>query len=261
MNIGLKTSGFTLAEILITIAIIGVVSALTIPSIIQKYEMKQTVIKLKKINNIMDNAIKMAIIENGYVDSWGLTQSAVNSVEDEDVILQSNQGLDVFIDKIIPHVKIIKRCKFTEKACKTWEPKNIAGKVYTEDTYAERLVFVDGIVLGHFFINSVNCSIKLGNAKNLQHGCGSFKIDLNGSKKPNTYGKDIFEFFITKEGIVPAGDTGFNKNSPYSFNSGCVNNAAPMNGVDCTAWVIRNENVDYLKCPDELSWDGKHSCN
>ena len=28
----------------------------------------------------------------------------------------------------------------------------------------------------------------------------------------------------------------------------------------CTAWVIVNGNMDYLKCPDELGWDKKSGC-
>lgn len=43
--------GFTLAEVLITLGIIGVVSAITIPSLISKYEKQATVTKLKKGNS------------------------------------------------------------------------------------------------------------------------------------------------------------------------------------------------------------------
>ena len=38
--------------------------------------------------------------------------------------------------------------------------------------------------------------------------------------------------------------------------NGIVSNAQ---GRSCTAWVLYNENMDYLHCSD-LSWDGKHSC-
>ena len=31
-------------------------------------------------------------------------------------------------------------------------------------------------------------------------------------------------------------------------------------GNYATAWIIRNGNMDYLKCPDELNWDTKTSC-
>lgn len=41
-------TAFTLAEVLITLAIIGIVAAVTIPSLTQKYEEKQYLIKLKK---------------------------------------------------------------------------------------------------------------------------------------------------------------------------------------------------------------------
>ena len=40
--------GFTLAEVLITLGIIGVVAAMTIPNLIAKYQKEQTVVKLKK---------------------------------------------------------------------------------------------------------------------------------------------------------------------------------------------------------------------
>ena len=43
--------GFTLAEILITLGVIGIVAAMTIPGLITKYQQKQTVIQLKKVFN------------------------------------------------------------------------------------------------------------------------------------------------------------------------------------------------------------------
>lgn len=27
-----------------------------------------------------------------------------------------------------------------------------------------------------------------------------------------------------------------------------------------TAWVVYNGNMDYLRCPDKLSWRGAHTC-
>jgi prepilin-type N-terminal cleavage/methylation domain-containing protein len=45
---GLINKGFTLAEVLITLAIIGVVAALTIPSVVKNYQKTQTTAKLRK---------------------------------------------------------------------------------------------------------------------------------------------------------------------------------------------------------------------
>ena len=45
--------GFTLAEVLITLGVIGIVAVMTIPTLVQSYEEKATVAKLKKINSLI----------------------------------------------------------------------------------------------------------------------------------------------------------------------------------------------------------------
>lgn len=57
MRFKLYKSGFTLAEVLITLGIIGVVAALTMPSLIQNFQKKQTSVKLSKFYTIMSQAI------------------------------------------------------------------------------------------------------------------------------------------------------------------------------------------------------------
>lgn len=57
--------GFTLAEVLITLGIIGVVAALTIPNLLAHYQKQQTVIKLKKIYSNLQQSIRMATEEYG----------------------------------------------------------------------------------------------------------------------------------------------------------------------------------------------------
>jgi len=44
-----KAKGFTLAEVLITLGIIGVVAAITIPGLVNHYQKKETANKLKKV--------------------------------------------------------------------------------------------------------------------------------------------------------------------------------------------------------------------
>lgn len=48
--------GFTLAEVLITLGIIGVVAAMTMPSLIASHKEKETVSKLKKVYSTLSNA-------------------------------------------------------------------------------------------------------------------------------------------------------------------------------------------------------------
>lgn len=62
--------GFTLAEVLITLGIIGVVAAMTLPTIINNYQKQVTVNKLKKFYTVMTQAIKLEEAQNGSLEYW-----------------------------------------------------------------------------------------------------------------------------------------------------------------------------------------------
>lgn len=57
--------GFTLAEVLITLGIIGVVAAMTLPSLIQNYKKQAVISKLKKASSIISQAYNMSIAQYG----------------------------------------------------------------------------------------------------------------------------------------------------------------------------------------------------
>lgn len=63
-------SGFTLAEVLITLGIIGVVAALTMPSVINNYKEKETIAKLKKTYSVLSQAYITASNKYGSPDEW-----------------------------------------------------------------------------------------------------------------------------------------------------------------------------------------------
>jgi len=65
-----KSTAFTLAEILITIAVIGIVAALTIPSVVASYKKQVVVTKLMRVYSTMNNAIQLSEIENGNAEEW-----------------------------------------------------------------------------------------------------------------------------------------------------------------------------------------------
>ena len=56
---------FTLAEVLITLGIIGVVAAMTLPQLIQSYRKQQTEVKLAKFYSVINQALKQSIAQNG----------------------------------------------------------------------------------------------------------------------------------------------------------------------------------------------------
>ena len=91
---------------MITLGIIGVVAAMTMPTLIQKNNEKATVTKLKKIMSVMNSAITMSINENGPIDSWNLTAT----VWDEEAGTntdESKEGQDELTKKyLLPYLKI-----------------------------------------------------------------------------------------------------------------------------------------------------------
>ena len=63
-----KRDGFTLAEVLVTLGIIGVVSAMTVPTLMQNYQRKSYVTQLHKVYNGIIQASERYVSDNNYVD-------------------------------------------------------------------------------------------------------------------------------------------------------------------------------------------------
>lgn len=238
-------NAFTLAEVLITLGIIGVVAAMTLPTLVQKQQEKATVTALKKFYSTISQAYLFAINEKGTVDNWGFTTGKAKEL----------------LTTIEPYLKFIKYCEVGEKCHPEENVVFRNGTTYINEIFNPinearvSATLSDGSIIGAY-LQSPDCSIVYGNSKALSNVCGEYMIDINGGKKPNQYGKDIFIFNITKYGIIPNGTENYTFNK-YNFNDGCLNKSSE--GFGCTAWVIYNENTDYFKC-DDLAWDGKKKC-
>ena len=76
-----QKSAFTLAEVLITLGIIGVVAAMTLPTLVANYRKKVIVTQVKKFYTVMSQATNIAIAENGPMDGWDGFTSAHNGEE------------------------------------------------------------------------------------------------------------------------------------------------------------------------------------
>ena len=82
-----KSKGFTLAEILITLGIIGVVVSLTIPTLIQNYKKQQAAIQLKATYSILAQAFEMAKTDYGDVSNWGLSSMRTISIPEKERVI------------------------------------------------------------------------------------------------------------------------------------------------------------------------------
>lgn len=84
----MKNNAFTLAEVLITLGIIGVVAAMTIPTLIQNYRKKVIESKLIKVYSLMNQAIKLSTIENGETSTWKTLGTSTNSTASYEDLLE-----------------------------------------------------------------------------------------------------------------------------------------------------------------------------
>ena len=239
-----KKKAFTLAEVLITLGIIGVVAALTIPALMNKTNDKETVVAVKKAYSILSQAYTMAIQDDGPPDTWDLVGPL------------SEVGAVNVLNQLAPYMKINKNCGITESGCfymgnyKTLNG-NADESIDLGGPWATAII-ADGMTMA-ILIRSDTCTDAPGSTPALKSVCGDIAIDVNGYKRPNIYGKDYFRFHFTKSGIIPKGTK---DDSGYP----CVG-AGAGNGEGCTAWVVYNENLDYLKsCSSTLSWSGPTKC-
>ena len=88
-----------------------------------------------------------------------------------------------------------------------------------------------------------NQYVSKGDNEPLSQTIGIADVDINGGKAPNTYGKDVFVFYITKWGVLPMGTP---NETDYPLSS------CRVYGFSCAAWVIAKGNMDYLH--KDVSW-------
>src|SRR5574344_2334315 len=166
-----KIFGFTLAEVLIVLGIIGIVASLTIPQLISNYQKAATVSQLKKTYSMLNQALKASIADNGDVSEW-------DYVGNSDVI-----GAKY----ILPYLKVISKGNIPDKE----RARNSSDTYHYDYQSGYGYHLADGT-----FISFANHFPGNGYDWSMNHAF-SITADLNGLKKgPNRAGHDVFTFLI-----------------------------------------------------------------
>ena len=181
-----KKRAFTLAEVLITLAIIGVVAAMTIPTLVSKYQENVRVTKLKRAYAEVSQALKLAEAEHGTMESWDFSNYTAG--------IERNSYF--FENYIKPYIKLQKICIPNNLDC--WR-NDTTG--YTDTVSA---IAVSGYALSTW-VDSRNIG-------------GWVNVDIDGPYRgENAKGKDIFEIkYIYKAG----NDVSENLTKPGIFLNG-----------------------------------------
>jgi len=155
-----------MAEVLVTLGIIGVIAAMTLSSLITKYQKYQTAIQLKAAYSMVGNIIDRSIADNGDPKHWNITSSK----------------LDVINLYILPYVSNVIRIKNESAWTDEYKKNNPFGTgwiYYVDLTNGTRIIF-DLWGRSHGADMTAYCGL-------------NFIVDLNGKKTPNKWGRDLFK--------------------------------------------------------------------
>ena len=227
--------GFTLAEVLITLGIIGVVSAMTLPTVVNNTQNKQLETALKKAYSILGQVVQRVVLEDlgGVVDAANGKELSPYFVK---YYKQGNlcNGSDTGNGCPNSGIGTGNFCTFMQKNYKTYNGKSnpaCVGNDVISNTVDNTTIFFDAPNLA-------------GSEGSATVGKILMAIDVNGwQKKPNRWGHDIFMFQITKNGkLLPMGAEGMSwpEEDYCSGTSSSVNN-----GYGCTVRALSDK--DYFK--------------
>lgn len=169
--------GFTLAETLITLVIIGVVAALTVPTLIVKHQKEETVTRLKKAYSVLSQTTNKAIADNGPIKSWNV----------------ENNKTKEFVDQYMaPYLSIAKNCEYENTGNCAFQVAylNNPSRKYNWGTGLYKIILSDGTLL---LIRARTFDVYYGSTP-IPRAEANVTIDINGAKGPNIFGKDIFQF-------------------------------------------------------------------
>ena len=186
-----RKSAFTLAEVLITLGIIGIVAALTLPSVINNYKRKQLHTAFLRSSSMIQNALNQTASEYGYTNYKELNSICVGKTDAFRVCQNENKELfkeinSDFLSRF-KGLKSMKSIRFTVT--------NFSGttKFNYDDLYG-----INGWNTPHSSANLVSDGTMVSSIAFYYHEPSdglSISFDTNGPYKgPNRYGYDIFLF-------------------------------------------------------------------
>ena len=229
-SFSLKLHSFTLSEVLITLAIIGIIAAITVPVVIANHRKQEITTRLKKFHSTMSNVFKLAALDNGGLDSDLWLEAQKNRIEFScgKGCWSSWSGHSAGIFQVLfPYMKqYLRENQFDEQEYNRNNELNLSkfymidGSYFYPANHVHGLVYKDGI----------------------QYNALSIAYDINGDKGPNKHGRDIFwiEYFpsgITNKDIV------VNLGTPYISSSN-----RSTNKQNCKKYSQRNSEAAAMYC-------------
>ena len=240
-----KKAAFTLAEVLITLGIIGIVAAMTIPTLVSNYQKKVLHTKFQKAYAVISEVNTRMIAEginqyNMYIDT-PVDEDGYRSEEARkkqlDTFASYLSGARVCNDNYIKCFGSSDPIYQSAKSYKTLD--GAYGAHIDADAYTKKTI-----------ITSDGMSIWGGG---LRYGSHRYYVDTNGYRQgPNKLGYDLFRFDVNKNGTVsPEKDNGnINRCSFIEAAHGPT-----YLGFGCGYYAWKNINPDAPDDASQTYWD------
>jgi len=191
-------SGFTLAEVLITLGIIGVVAAMTLPTLIAKHQEKAHQVAFKKAYSMLGNAVNSIIAENEYI-----------------VACRGNIGSDTAETsaECVEFNKLLQEKFQPIKYCET-QPYDNGCMAYIRG-YDKVELDRSFEPISHNYFQFKDNEIQKRRAYITKNGMSIvvysdirsiYLVDTNGLRGPNKWGHDVFVFSVNKNGKILCSD-------------------------------------------------------
>lgn len=171
----MKFKAFTLAEVLITLAVIGVVASLTIPTLFHSYDENQLLTRWKKNFGQAATAVKRIYTEK----------------QSGEIDFDSSSNLRTDFASVM---RTLKEDTFDNFSVSSYSGYGDSSSFSWSTSSDPALKMLDGAIWT-FVSTSATCA---DSSNLLENICGKIYIDVNGSKEPNKIGKDLFGIWIIK---------------------------------------------------------------
>ena len=193
----LKKCAFTLAEVLITLGIIGVVAAMTLPTLIQNYQNQVHVNQLKKFVSTLEQGFQKMLADEGVErlsDLSNLKDGYDNSTE-----ANAKDAINDFFSRGF-QVSYYKATNYTLNG----EDAGISDFILFNDGSA--IILLGVMAKDPQRLSSADCELAKSKGGSMCSLSLHFIFDTNGIKGPNKWGRDLFFFYVSDEGkLYPHG--------------------------------------------------------
>ncbi len=244
----MKHYGFTLAETLITLGIIGVIAALTLPSVMSSYKNKTYVAQLQKVYNQFSNAAMQMMLDedvDNLTDTYLYSNYSYSIDKDTPEADKNNITRSALTDSsgrfLKKYFRITKDCSISPDDCFADTYKSLdksASATASEAIYEdyEKKYCVSINTGASICMSEMNEDDHYENA-DMDHGYSKIVIDVNGKAGPNISGRDLFGFQLYSDGTVGSSHTpGGDRSESICTAEGKIND--PTYGSGCFEKVI-----------------------